>query len=65
MSHQLLLELLAYAISIGCLYGAISTRLSVLEKKVDVHNHLVERMYRAEGKIVALEEKVEIYHDEK
>ena len=65
MSHQLILEIVCYAISIGCLYGALSTRLSILEKKVDVHNHVVERMYKAEGKIAALEEKVEIYHDEK
>lgn len=51
MSIQLIVQLCAYAISIGCLYGAISTRLSILEKKVDVHNHLVERTYRLEGQM--------------
>lgn len=60
MSSQLLIEILAYAVSVGCLYGAISTRLKVLEKKVDLHNHLVDRMYRAELKIKLLEEKTEV-----
>lgn len=60
MSSQLLIEILAYAVSVGCLYGAISTRLKVLEKKVDLHNHLVDRMYRAELKIKLLEERTEV-----
>ena len=66
MSHQLLLELFVYAISVGCLYGALSTRLKVLEKKVDLHNHVVERMYKAEDKLHTIETKMEMYHhDEK
>lgn len=56
---QLWIQIIAYAVSIGCLYGAISTRLKVLEKKVDIHNHLVDRMYKAENKIELLEE---VYH---
>lgn len=59
MTTQLWIQMVAYAISVGCLYGAISTRLKVLEKKVDIHNHLVDRMYKAENKIELLEE---VYH---
>lgn len=59
MTMQLWIQIIAYAVSIGCLYGAISTRLKVLEKKVDIHNHLVDRMYKAENKIELLEE---VYH---
>lgn len=55
--NQLWIQILAYAVSVGCLYGALSTRLKVLEKKVDVHNHLVERMYRVETKIDLMEEQ--------
>lgn len=33
----------------------ISYRIEQLEKKVDKHNALVERMYKAEGKIDKLE----------
>ncbi|MGI5874040.1 MAG: hypothetical protein ACOX8R_05200 [Bacillota bacterium] len=57
MISELWVQITAYAVSVGCLYGALSTRLKELEKKVDVHNHLVERMYRAEMKINLLEEK--------
>ena len=32
-------------------------RLDILERKVEAHNHLVERMYIAEGQIKVLEEK--------
>ena len=32
-------------------------RLDILERKVEAHNHLVERMYIAEGEIKVLEEK--------
>ena len=59
MTTQLWIQIIAYAVSIGCLYGAISARLKVLEKKVDIHNHLVDRMYKAENKIELLEE---VYH---
>ena len=59
MTSQVWIQIVAYAVSIGCLYGAISTRLRELEKKVDRHNHLVERMYRAEMRIRRMEEKME------
>lgn len=59
MTSQLWIQIVAYAVSIGCLYGAISTRLRELEKKVDRHNHLVDRMYQAEMKIRLMEERME------
>ena len=34
-------------------------RLTQLEKKVDKHNNLVERMYKAEESIAVLTEKIE------
>ena len=49
------IQIVAYAVSIGVMYGGISTRLKVLEKKVDCHNHLVERMYNIEAKIAVME----------
>ena len=55
MTTQFWIQIVAYAISVGCLYGALSTRLKVLEKKVDIHNHLVERMYKVEAKLHLME----------
>jgi len=36
----------------------IAYRLEVLEKKVDKHNNLVERMYKVEGKLSAMESEI-------
>ena len=38
------ISLLAYAISLGAVYGSIKQRLKYLETKMDKHNCLVERM---------------------
>lgn len=66
MTTQLWIQIIAYGVSIGVLYGALSTRLKELEKKVDRHNHLVERMVCAELKINMLEKKIkEVSHDAK
>ena len=35
-------------------------RLKELEKKVEKHNNLVERMYGAEEKITVMEEKIKV-----
>jgi hypothetical protein len=59
MTTQFWIQIVAYAVSLGCLYGALTTRLKVLEKKVDIHNHLVERMYKVEAKLKVMEERVE------
>lgn len=56
---MLILNFIVYGVSVGVLYGCIKTRLDNLEKKVDLHNHLVERMYEAEGRLSMLEREVE------
>lgn len=58
MTTQFWIQIVAYAVSLGCLYGALATRMKVLEKKVDIHNHLVERMYRVEAEIRRMEDKL-------
>lgn len=37
-------------------------RLEQLEKKVQAHNNLVERMYEVEGRQDTLEERVDLLH---
>lgn len=37
----------------------VAYRLEQLEKKVDKHNSLVERMYKAEGQIAELQHEVQ------
>lgn len=64
MSTEIIVAIIAF---IGTLASAflgglmssnvIKTRLDALEKKVDKHNNLIERMYKVEGRVD------ELYHD--
>lgn len=61
---QFWIQIIAYAISIGVIYGGISTRLKVLEKKVDCHNHLVERMYVVEKRLDIIDHDKELGYEQ-
>ena len=64
---QIIIAFLAF---LGTLIGSIAGiltankltnyRVEQLEKKVAVHNNLVDRMYGAEGRIDVIEEKVKV-----
>lgn len=60
MTVNLIITILAYAVSMGAVYGGIKAELRHLEKKVDVHNHLIERMYRVEARLDAVENQERI-----
>ena len=55
---SLVVQLSVYGASIGVIYGTMRTRLNYLEQKLDKHNCLVERMYKAEKDILIIDEKV-------
>lgn len=57
MDTQFWVQMIAYGISVGCIYGGVAARLKSLEKKVECHNHLVERMYKIEAKVKVIEER--------
>lgn len=42
----------------------IAFRLEMLEKKVDAHNGLIDRMYKAEGRLDVIEETLGIIREE-
>lgn len=55
-------DIVVYLLGLAATWGAVMWRISALEKKVDRHNNLVERMYiveqqseRNEGRIKELE----------
>lgn len=47
-STEFWFQILIYGISFGATYGSFRTRLNYLEKKMDKHNCLVERMVAVE-----------------
>lgn len=75
MSIDTLINIIAYAVSIGTMYGKLSTELKSLRKDVEKHNGVIERQYHLEtefekdkaelkGEIDNLNDKMKIYHHE-
>ena len=67
MSDTIIIALISLLGSIGGTLGGIlatskltNYRLEQLEKKVDKHNNLIERMFKAEENISILDEKIKV-----
>ena len=67
MSETVIVALLSLLGSLGGTLGGIvlssklsNYRIEQLEKKVDKHNNLIERMFKAEENINLLDEKVKV-----
>jgi hypothetical protein len=48
-----------YLITFGSFAGTILTRLNNLEKKVDKHNGVIERMYRCEESLKSAHKRID------
>lgn len=53
----LLIQLVVYGVSIGVIYGVMRTRLDYIEKKLDKHNNVAERVYKLEADSSTILEK--------
>ena len=67
MSETIIIALLSLIGTLSGTFGGIlatskltNYRLEQLEKKVDKHNNLIERMFKAEENINILDEKIKI-----
>ena len=67
MSDTIIIALISLLGTLGGTLGGIletskltNYRLEQLEKKVDKHNNLIERMFRAEENISILDEKIKV-----
>lgn len=56
----LLIQLVVYGVSIGVIYGTVKTRLNYIEKKLDKHNNVVERVYKLEQDQAVITEKQKV-----
>ena len=45
---ELSMDLVIYLLGLACVAGTILARINALEKKVEKHNNLIERMYKVE-----------------
>ena len=67
MSETIIVALLSLLGSLGGTLGGIALnsklsnyRIEQLEKKVDKHNNLIERMYHVEQAVTVLDEKIKV-----
>lgn len=47
-------------VSIGVIYGVMRTRLDYIEKKLDKHNNVAERVYKLEADSSTIFEKISV-----
>ena len=69
MDSTIIVALVSFAGTvIGTLGGIVATnklvsyRLEQLEKKVNLHNNAVERLFKVEEKVVSIEDKIDYFH---
>lgn len=67
MSETIIIALISLVGTLGGTFGGIlatskltNYRIEQLEKKVDKHNNLIERMFKAEENINILDEKIKV-----
>ena len=52
-------DVIIYLLGLAAMSGTIWTKISLLEKKVDKHNSVIERVYKLEGQVKNLEKENE------
>jgi hypothetical protein len=65
MQTQFWIQMIVYAVSLGSLCGVVLTRLNYLEKKMDKHNNLIERMATCESSVKSAHHRIDEIRDEK
>ena len=59
MTTEFWIQMIVYAVSLGSFAGVVLTKLAYLEKKMDKHNCLVERMAKAESSLSSVHKRVD------
>jgi hypothetical protein len=65
MQTQFWIQMIVYAVSLGSLGGVVLTRLNYLEKKMDKHNNLIERMATCESSVKSAHHRIDELRDDK
>lgn len=65
MSTEFWIQIVVYAVSLGSFGGVVLTRLNYLEKKMDKHNNLIERMAACESSVKSAHHRIDELKGEK
>lgn len=59
---SLIITIATTLISIGSVYGALSTKISMLTRQVEKHNQVIERTCKLEARVDGIDKEISIYH---
>lgn len=59
LTPEFWIQLIVYGVTFGTFAGIVKTKLIYIEKKLDKHNNLVERMYKVEKDVALLSKQKE------
>jgi hypothetical protein len=62
LSIEFWIQILVYTVSIGTFAGSILTKIAYLDKKMEKHNQLIERMACVERDIAAAHRRMDEHH---
>lgn len=64
MSTEFWVQMVVYAVSLGSFGGVVLTRLNYLDKKMDVHNKMQDRLARAETSVKSAHHRLDELRDD-
>lgn len=64
LTTEFWIQMIIYALSLGVAFGTIQVRLKYLEKKMDKHNNLVERMTAVEQSAKQAHKRIDEHKDD-
>lgn len=59
LSVEFWMQLVIYGLSVGVIYGGIRTQIKELTDKVNKHNNLIERMFKAEESVKSAHRRID------
>lgn len=59
---SLVITVATMLVSIGSVYGALSTKITMLTRQVEKHNSVIERTFKLEEKVEGMQNEIDIYH---
>ncbi len=59
------IQIIIYALTFGAMYGTVRTKLQYLEKKMDKHNSVQERLIMAEQSVRSAHHRIDELREEK
>ena len=58
-SIEFWIQIIIYAVSFGVVFGQFQTKIKYLERKLDKHNNVIERLYKLEERTKSAHNRID------